>query len=393
MHALLINSLAGGGAEKVVLTVLTELLKRGHHIQLICLEKNTFYDVPDTVEIIYLSDAKGHENGIKKLLNLPFLAIKLTRIVKKYNIGVVQSHLFRANYVNILSRFLGSRHICQVVNTGAITAKYFNAGISGKINLGLIRWLYPKADLVINKAQGTLLDTAQRFRFNVPQIVIYNPVQLALIQSKQKEPLINKDFAFQPNRRYIITMARMHSQKCLHVLIHSFALISTRFPDTDLLFLGDGEERPQLEQLITDLQLKNRVFLIGQVRNPYKYLVRSHLFVLPSATEGFPNSLVEAMICKLPVISTDCMSGPREILAPESDVTKRIETTIEFAPYGVLVPVRNHVLLAEAMVKMLEDRSMCTAYAEKAHVRACMFSAEKIIDEYEQIIIGNQPSK
>lgn len=387
MNAILINSLADGGAEKIALTVIEELVKRGHQIKLICLEKNHYYHIPKGVDVLYLSNATGNENGLLKVLNLPLLAIRLSKLISKFDIHVLQSHLFRANYVNVLAKTMGAGHRSQLVNTGSITAKYSNAGIHGKINLMLIRLLYPKADCLISKSKGMVIDLHKRFHFIVPNLFIYNPIQLNQIQSKQRDRVSEKEFLFSAQRKYIITMARMNPQKCLDRLIHAFAIISDQFIDTDLIFLGDGHEKRKLEELVANLDLKHRIFFVGRVRNPYKFLNRSNMFVLPSATEGFPNSLVEAMSCRLPVISTDCMSGPREILSPETDVSHQIQNHIEYAPYGVLVPIKNHKLLAEAMKKLLEDKALSQKYAKKGYERACMFALDKIIDQYEKILI------
>jgi N-acetylgalactosamine-N,N'-diacetylbacillosaminyl-diphospho-undecaprenol 4-alpha-N-acetylgalactosaminyltransferase len=387
MNAILINSLADGGAEKVALTVLESLVKRGHHIKLICLEKNQYYEIPNGVEVIYLSNATGYENGLIKLLNLPVLAFKLMKWVRQYHIQVIQSHLFRANYVNVLAKLMGANHRSQLVNTGSITAKYSKAGIAGKLNLLLIRCLYPKSDCLITKSKGMIEDLNNRFQFFVPKAYIYNPTQLNQIQSKQKEIVSENEFQFNSQRRYIITMARMNPQKCLDILIHAFAIIEDQFDDTDLVFLGDGKVKQKLQEITCNLKLGHRIFFPGRVKNPYKYLIRAKLFVLPSATEGFPNSLIDAMACKLPVISTDCMSGPREILAPETDITLQNIDHVEFATYGVLVPVKNHLLLAEAIKKMLDDESLSKHYATKGYERACMFELDKIIDQYEKVFI------
>ncbi|ETR65471.1 MAG: hypothetical protein OMM_14197 [Candidatus Magnetoglobus multicellularis str. Araruama] len=125
MNAILINSLADGGAEKVALTVLESLVKRGHHIKLLCLEKNQYYEIPNGVEVIYLSNATGHENGLIKLLKLPVLAFKLIKLIRQHHIQVIQSHLFRANYVNVLAKLMGSSHCSQLVNTGSINFYYY----------------------------------------------------------------------------------------------------------------------------------------------------------------------------------------------------------------------------------------------------------------------------
>jgi N-acetylgalactosamine-N,N'-diacetylbacillosaminyl-diphospho-undecaprenol 4-alpha-N-acetylgalactosaminyltransferase len=390
MKAILINSLADGGAEKVVLTIIEAFVKRGHQIKLICLEKNQFYDIPKDVEVIYLSNATGFENGMRKMLQIVLLAVKLKKWVKKLRIEVIQSHLFRANYVNVLAKLMGAGHQSQLVNTVSISAKYAQSGISGKINLLLINLLYPQADCLIAKSEGILHDLNSRFGFSVPTKVIANPTKIHDIRCQQQESMFESEFTFQPNRQYIIAMARMHPHKCLDLLIQSFSIISNNYENTDLILLGDGQEKNKLKEMIANYHLEHRVFLIGRVKNPYKYLVRSNLFVLPSASEGFPNSLIDAMSCKLPVISTDCMSGPREILAPETDIGKQIHRHIEFASFGVLVPVKNHFFLAEAMKKLLCDESLSQQYAEKGYERACMFSLDRIIDQYENVLIQEE---
>ena len=388
MNAILINSLADGGAEKIALIVTKELVKRGHDFKLICLERNIFYDIPEGVEVIYLSNATGAEGGFHKFLRLPILAIKLMKLVKKYKIHVVQSHLFRANYVNVLARRLGAKHMVQVINSGSITTKYSQSTLSGKINLFLIHRLYPKADVIISLSKGTQVDMQHRFNFVVPNQVIYNPTQPDLIENMQKEHVTPKEFSFHTNRKYIISMGRLHPCKCFDILIQAFEAISNQFADTDLIILGEGDERNKLSNIIDTTQLTHRIFLTGRVRNPFKYLARANLFVLPSMNEGFPNSLVEAMLCKIPVISTDCISGPREILAPESDIQFQLKTDIEFAQYGVMVPVKNHMLLADAMTQMLQDQKLSKKYIEQGYKRACMFSLNNIVDQYEKIFFS-----
>ena len=120
--------------------------------------------------------------------------------------------------------------------------------------------------------------------------------------------------------------------------------------------------------------------------NPYKYLSKCAVFVLSSNSEGFPNVVVEAMVCGCCVISTDCLSGPREILAPNSDFSFRLEDDLELAQYGVLVPIQNKELLAKAMGLILDDKELRNGYKQKAFQRAKDFAVEKILKQYEEVI-------
>lgn len=121
------------------------------------------------------------------------------------------------------------------------------------------------------------------------------------------------------------------------------------------------------------------MILLGRQSNPYKYISQADCFVFSSNYEGFPNVLLEALACGLPIISTDCMSGPREILAPNSEPSFQIKDNIEDAEYGVLTPVDDSEKLAAAMEMMMEDESLRDSYRSKARHRAKEFDKDRII--------------
>jgi glycosyltransferase involved in cell wall biosynthesis len=133
------------------------------------------------------------------------------------------------------------------------------------------------------------------------------------------------------------------------------------------MILGEGEERPKLEALVRELRLEEDVALPGFVENPYKYMKRAAVFVLSSRWEGFGMVLVEAMALGTPVIATDCPSGPAEIL--------------EDGRWGRLVPVGDVHRLAEAILRVLKEEKIGTSV-----VRASMFSVERILEDYANIL-------
>jgi len=383
MKIILINSLAAGGAEKVVTILAKELHKRKHNIELVCLEKKIDYKLPENIKISFLSNDKGTGSGFIKLLKLIVLAWKLKQKIIKQKVTIVQSHLYRANYVNIIAKILGSSHIAQIVNGGTISW-YKTKGILGRINLLLIKYLYDKADLIVLKNYLMLKDMQDLFSFKTKKQIIHNPYDFELIENKKNEALDNS--FFNSKNFYIISAGRLIPLKNYDILIKAFKIAKEKLNNIKLVFLGNGDEKDNLLRLCYDLCIDKDVYFTDYVDNPFKYISKSQLFVLPSSTEGFPNVLVEAMICKTPVIATDCLGGSREILDPLSDLNFRVLDDIDYAEYGVLVPVKNINLLSKAIISIFENSSLYNKYKSKAYKRAKDFSLDKIIPEYEKIL-------
>jgi len=383
MKIILINSLAAGGAEKVVTILAKELHKRKHKIELVCLEKKIDYKLPENIKISFLSNDKGTGSGFIKFLKLILLAWKLKQKIIKQKVTIVQSHLYRANYVNIIAKILGSSHIAQIVNGGTISW-YKTKGILGRINLLLIKYLYDKADLIVLKNYLMLKDMQDLFSFKTKKQIIHNPYDFELIENKKNEALDNS--FFNSKNFYIISAGRLIPLKNYDILIKAFKIAKEKLNNIKLVFLGNGDEKDNLLRLCYDLCIDKDVYFTDYVDNPFKYISKSQLFVLPSSTEGFPNVLVEAMICKTPVIATDCLGGSREILDPLSDLNFRELNDIDYAEYGVLVPVKNINMLSKAIISIFENSSLHNKYKSKAYKRAKDFSLDKIIPEYEKIL-------
>ena len=144
----------------------------------------------------------------------------------------------------------------------------------------------------------------------------------------------------------------------------------------------------ELRQKVYDMGLIDKIIFCGFDKNPFKYVSRSDCFVLSSDVEGFPNVLIEALACRKSVISTDCSSGPRELLAPATDLHHRVINNYEIGEYGMLTPVNDVIALAAAMKKMYEDADLRARFTEKAAGRAQQFDVDEIKQYFHVAFTG-----
>lgn len=376
----LINSLCEGGAERAMLTLSKSFVEDGHKVTILALTKNNFYTIPNGVELVYLSKMNDSLSGLIKMFYMPYHAWRVKQYVKKHNVALVQSYLFRANFVNLISSIFGSKQVIQVVNR-SVVSRFFKEGLSGKINLFLIRYLYPKSDRVIHISLQMKEDFNKHFFKSKNEKVIYNPYDVDSVLRQSKEPV--EDFTFESHKRYIITVGRLIPLKRFQDVLEAMNHLDS---DIELILLGDGAERTFLEERAKKFSLDKRVHFLGQVENPFKYITKSDIFILSSSVEGFPNVLLESMLCKTVVISSDCLSGPREILAPKSESAKRLSDGMELSEFGILYAVGDRVALVEALRIVLEDNSLIYTYKERAFLRAKEFSVESIASQYREVL-------
>ena len=366
----------------MALTLFEEYRSQGRQVVLLCLEKNNIHSV-DGVGVYYLSHQTGYgEGAFKKLASLLVFAIKLKQFVKANGIGWIQSHIYRSNYVNVLARKLGSAHAVQIVNHG-VSSRYLGEGLQGKINLSLIRWLYPAADQLICPSRGMLADLKALGVVVSSGHVVGNPFDVKAILQRSQEAVSADEFVFRPDRRYLISVGRLEAVKRPEDIVQALSVLADRYPDLELLLLGTGSEQAAIQVLTKNLGLNQKVHMLGQVPNPFKYMSCCDVFVSASRFEGFSNVIVEALIAGVPVVSTDCPTGPREILVSNSDETGYLSTgNIEKARYGVLVPVGD----VDSMVSAIEDSLLSDENrkdnAETGLKRAMDFDTANVANAY-----------
>jgi glycosyltransferase involved in cell wall biosynthesis len=228
------------------------------------------------------------------------------------------------------------------------------------------RLLYPMASACVCISQG-VAEEMRSLRLVEPEKirVIYNPVVTNELSVQMEAPLDHP--WFEESATVVLGVGRLGSQKDFATLIRAFALLAPRYPKLRLLILGEGRQRAMLEKILREEDLADRVSLPGYAANPYPYMKRAALFVMTSRFEGFGNVAAEALACGCTVVSTDCKSGPAEIL--------------DNGKYGYLAKTGDISDVARAMEEALRH----PLPREELKRRAAFFSERRAVEGYERL--------
>jgi glycosyltransferase involved in cell wall biosynthesis len=238
-----------------------------------------------------------------------------------------------------------------------------------------IKAFYPLADVVSAVSQGVLDDLSEISSRAVRNgHVIYNPVVSDELMEASRQEVSHPWFEEESNVPVLLGVGRMDPQKNFVLLVRAFAKLNHHC-EARLVILGDGNERGKLKALVRELGVEDKVDFIGFKDNPYKYMANASLFVLSSNFEGLPTVLIEALACGCPVVSTDCPSGPHEIL--------------EGGKWGRLVPVGDEEALAEAMQEALSEPHD----PDRLRQRAMDFTADRVVDDYLDVFFPSRVTR
>jgi glycosyltransferase involved in cell wall biosynthesis len=358
------KSPAHGGITTNLFNLANEFKQRGVDVEIIAFPpKNTLLSTPRLASDIRVVAFKAkHKSGQLMKLSGYLNASRpdaLFAAGHRYNLLAAWSRRIRGG---------ATRVVLSVRNN-------VSSGLEGEnmINTWL-RWrsisrFYPWADGISAVSRGVADDLTAHTRIRPEQVkTLFNPVVTPLLFERAQVPPEHPWF-LPDEPPVILGIGRLERQKDFGTLIQAFAQVR-RQQDCRLMILGEGPLRSQLEALAADLGLKEDVALPGFVENPYAYLLRAGLFVLSSLFEGLPTALIEAMALKVPVVASDCPSGPREIL--------------DEGRYGPLVPMGDATALAAAMLKALKAPPDPTALQR----RAARFGGDRVIDAYLRYLLA-----
>lgn len=302
--AFVVTNLAGGGAEKALLKLAAALTAAGHEAHVLIFEQRVEHALPPGIRLRCLS---GERHSVSKgWLGRRLLARRLAAAIDADGpFDLVVSTLPFADEVACLAGL--PRHRCRIANTLSAEIERLAAGRPRQAARRLARYrrLYGGRPLIAVSA-GVADDLRQRFDCRGPIAVIPNPFDTEALLAAAAEPTADL-----PTRRYVVHVGRYAPQKRHDLLLDAWA----RLDLPQQLVLLTTDEAP-LDRLIHQRGLGERVRVAGFRSNPYPWIAGADLLVLCSDHEGLPNVLIEALLCGTPVVSTDCPSGPREILGP-----------------------------------------------------------------------------
>jgi N-acetylgalactosamine-N,N'-diacetylbacillosaminyl-diphospho-undecaprenol 4-alpha-N-acetylgalactosaminyltransferase len=371
--AVFIYSLGGGGAERVVSQLIPYLENNGFDVYLVLMNNTCVYPFETKNKPFFLENSKTTESNVLKFLKIPFLAYKYHIFLKKNKINKSFSFLTRPGFISVLTKWFNKKRTIIISERSNSSLQYGNHNLQSWMNNFLIKMLYPKADLIIANSNGNAQDLITNY--NVPRYkitTIYNPISLEAIFAIEPK----KDF-FDTNYFNLVSVGRLDNGKNYQLLIKSFEFF--KLQKLRLYIFGDGILKTELEKTIQDLKLENRVFLMGFESNPYKYLKAADLFVFSSNHEGFPNVILEAMACELPIVSTNCPSGPNEIFKVNTDYDFSDNVVTD---YGILVPRNNIRKMVEAINHLMQNKKYYQNCKTQVVKRVADFEVNKILEKF-----------
>ena len=355
--AFFLPDLECGGAQRVMLTIARELSAHGKRVEIIAaLGGGDLADnVPGEARLIEFSRSKKN--------NLVFTFFSIFNLVDYINHNrpdVIISSVTGANIVAIIAAKVLSKIPVKLVIREAVSIK----GVS-RVRRLLMKILYPMSDLIVVMTKSMAIGLSRLLGEKSPHIeIIENPVDLSYIEHKSCESVSHPWF-LEDDLKFVLAVGRLVEQKDHITLVKAFSEISGN-EKIRLIIIGDGPEKENLKQMVESLGIKNKVHLAGFDANPWKWMIKSDVFVLPSLWEGHPNALLEAIALGLPAVVTEYDESVKEMAVK----------------HGILVvPTGDYKKIAQAVEKILRE----PYFVRKTGRITCM---DSVIKKYKKVLLS-----
>lgn len=354
--AIVTYCMRSGGTERVISILSNRLSERYNIFIIILVDSPSFYDLKPSVKLLHSSnESKESSNFFTAFRNNYKTTRSVYKLLKEHKIDLCIGFLTANNiYATIAAKRAGIPVIICERNNPHIQSA--STPIYWRI---LRRIIYPMADILTVQTERVRMFYSPFMKEN--QIVtIPNPLNPEFTE-------YHKKFG---KKKVILNVGRLERQKAQDVLIQAFGRANLK--DWQLHIIGDGTLRNELSELISNLDMDSQVFLLGKKRNVSSFYLSSSIFAFSSVYEGFPNALLEAMYFGLPCVSTDCPTGPSELIQNDFN--------------GILVPVNSIDAMAEKLKILARDEELRNALGQQARVSVEPYQVDNIITKWSGLI-------
>ena len=308
-------------------------------------------------------------------LELPQLLRKaraMASLARTTNAAAVSTFLNRSHTIALLAKALFAPRLRIIINVHEMLSDHlvrFFTPMERRFMRAFIRHGFPRAHAIIAVSEGVKQDLVRHFSIRADRItVVPNPVNIERIRRLGAEHV--DGIAGSP---LIVSVGRLVELKGFDVLIRAFASLP-RALGARLVIVGEGDQRRALETLIAELDLRDRVTLLGTQANPWKYMARADVVALASRSEAFPNVIGEALALGRPVLATACSPGVVEYL--------------DHGRYGILVPPDDVHALAAGLQRLLADEKLRGELTIDAAARVESFGLQPVVERYEELLLA-----
>lgn len=368
-------TLGSGGAEKVISLLLKKLIK-DYEVTLILMYNDIHFPIPEEVNtIIFRPSSSRKRAAYLKFIDSVSFVKKYHKIIGEKKITHAITFLALPNLINgIISKLNPS--VKTYISERGFPTDNTSSRLSFYISKIFYPILYNRCYKLFSNSTYINKDLQDNFGVKIPMEVIYNPIEIPVTTRRPET------FGLETTKLKAITIGTLNTRKNQVMIIKAIASLDSNF---SLTIGGGGELENMLKEKAIELNLQDEIQFIGQVKDVNKHLFEHDCFVLSSFTEGFPNALLEAMSIGLPCISTNCLSGPLELL--HDDDTIEIPKNGFFkGKYGILINNDDEVGLANALEYLKTNPTERVYYSNKSLERAKKYHIDSIYDEFRKFI-------
>jgi glycosyltransferase involved in cell wall biosynthesis len=392
---LLIPEMCTGGAQRSLAKLSIEL---SHHASIFFVVFNLSqpFAYPVAGDIFSL-EVYPKRHWSSKIFSFWQRVVRLRKLKRRLRINVCISFLEGADYINILSK--SREKVVLSIRGSKLHDEVMQAHLFKFRSKILIPWLYRRADSIVTINRGIMWEMIESFKIPDHLVqTIYNFYDFSEIKTQAtmpKEEFLDKFY----ESPVLVTTGRLAPEKRLSYLLKVFAELRSFKTNVKFIFIGDGPELQQLLKLCQETSLLTNydslngkipdVIFMGNQENVFKYLNGSSVFLLNSSSEGLPNGMIEAMICGIPVIASDCPYGPKEILAPELNIITVDKPHI--TSNGILMPLDNSkeniLIWAQTINALLDDERLRDRLSDCGRERSRIYHKETIMAQWIAMLL------